>query len=267
MPVKPLLKWVGGKTQILDKVLDAIPECYGTYIEPFVGGGSVLLAVLETGKAQGPVLASDLNPDLIHFYEEIQERPEEFIQETMALLSSVTDLKETFYAERTKFNDPACPKSAARFWFINKTCFRGMFRTGPKGYNVPFGHGTLPTLDPDHVRVVSDLLQCVEFRCCPYTEALMRATQDDDVVYLDPPYVPVSAVSFVGYTVEGFKAEDHARLFTMCKSLPCTFVMSNADAPAVRTAFEDYKVDTVGVRRAINAKKPGTRTTEVIVSS
>jgi len=267
MPVKPLLKWVGGKTQILDKVLDAIPECYGTYIEPFVGGGSVLLAVLESGKAQGPVLASDLNPDLIHFYEEVQEHPETFIQETQELLASVQDLKTSFHEERIKFNDPTYPKSAARFWFINKTCFRGMFRTGPKGYNVPFGHGTLPTLNPDHVREVSELLQCVEFRCYSYTEALLRAVLGD-VVYLDPPYVPVTAVSFVGYTVEGFKADEHARLFALCKNLPCSFVMSNADAPAVRTAFEeDYTLATVKVRRAINAKKPGARTTEVIVSN
>lgn len=264
MPVKPLLKWVGGKTQILDKVLDAIPECYGTYIEPFLGGGSVLLGALESGKIHGHVQASDFNPDLINFYNCVQNDPEAFIEETTRMLSSVEDLKKSYYAERKTFNNPEVPMSAARFWFINKTCFRGMFRTGPNGYNVPFGHGILPTLEPEHVRNVSNLIRNVEFICCSYEQAL-ASINATDVVYIDPPYLPVNDVSFVGYTEKGFDADEHARLFALCKSLPCKFVMSNADVPAIHTAFEDYTIDTVEVRRAINAKKPGTRTTEVIV--
>jgi DNA adenine methylase len=266
MVVKPLIKWVGGKTQILTTVLDAIPECTGTYYEPFLGGGSVLLGLLSLGKLKGRICASDLNPHLIHFYREIQMNPERFITDVSELLSSIIDLKEGYYTQRGYFNDTTRPLSAARFWFINKTCFRGMFRTGPNGYNVPFGHGKSPVLDPEHVRAVSKLIQRVEFKHCSYIDALKDITLNN-FVYLDPPYVPITAVSFVDYTLEGFSSIDHETLFSLCKRLPCPFLMSNSNAPLLKESFEGYEIKTIDVRRAINSKNPGERTTEVLVSN
>lgn len=262
--MKPLLKWVGGKTQILEEVLATFPAYIGTYREPFVGGGSVLLGMLERGATR--VVASDLNPDLIHFYQVIQRDPEGFIAQTNDLLASVDVLEDAYYTQRALFNDPTVEKSAARFWFINKTCFRGLYRTGPNGYNVPFGHGTLPRLDPEHVRTVSTLIQPVSFRCCSYTEALSEACTGD-LVYLDPPYVPLTATSFVGYTTAGFSANEHLRLFDTCKHLPCAWVMSNADTPLVRSALAGCTFSTVSARRAIHSKNPGTRTTELLCKS
>lgn len=266
MIIKPLLKWVGGKTQLLETLLEDIPTCTGTYYEPFLGGGSVLLALLSLGKLHGRVCASDLNPHLIQFYREIQTRPEHFITEVSELLSNVVELKEFYYIQRKVFNDPNVPFSAARFWFINKTCFRGMFRTGPNGYNVPFGHGKLPVLDAAHVREVSKLIQRVEFKHCSYLDAL-KSVKENDYVYLDPPYVPVTAVSFVDYTIEGFSSSDHEQLFSICKALPCPFLMSNSNAPILLDTFKDYTIKTVNVRRAINSKNPGERTTEVLISN
>lgn len=262
--MKPLLKWVGGKTQILEDVLATFPDYTGTYREPFVGGGSVLLGMLERGANR--VVASDLNPDLIHFYQSIQSDPEGFIAQTNDLLASVGVLEDDYYTQRTLFNDRTVPRSASRFWFINKTCFRGLYRTGPNGYNVPFGHGTLPKLDPDHVRAVSALIQPVVFRCCSYTEALGEA-RPGDLVYMDPPYVPLTATSFVGYTTEGFSSDDHMRLFDTCKHLPCAWVMSNSDTPLVRSALSGCTFSSVSVRRAIHSKNPGSRTTELLCKS
>lgn len=270
--MKPLLKWVGGKTQILDAVVGALAAAErapdGTYYEPFVGGGSVLLAALERGVARGRVVASDANARLIHFYQSVQSDPEAFLRDVAALLDGLdaAALEARYYAERARFNDAAVPWSAARFWFLNKTCFRGMYRTGRNGFNVPFGHGAVPTCSAEHVRAVAAAIQRVEFRCCDYADAVADA-RAGDLVYLDPPYVPVSATSsFVGYTEGGFGAAEHARLFEACKALPCAFVMSNADVPAVTDAFAAYRVERVGVRRAIHAKQPGTRMQEVIVS-
>lgn len=296
MYVQPLLKWLGGKTQIIDDVMGAFPrDIGGCYIEPFVGGGSVLLALLtlvEDGSmsVSGKIVACDVNTRLVSFYKNIQTNVDEVLQCFGEIASAYNacgddmDKKEAYYYEqRTVFNNMwihglglgdggwGSALSAAMFLFLNKTCFRGMYREGPHGFNVPFGHYKTPlVVREEHVRRVSRLLRHVEFRCCSF-EDVLKGVEVEDFVYLDPPYAPESKTSFVGYQKEGFDMNKHRLLFAVCENMrskKVKHVMSNADVALVAEHMpgEWYHKRVLSCRRAINSKKPDARTNEVLLS-
>lgn len=281
--MKPFLKWVGGKTQIIQDVLGAFPSEINDYHEIFVGGGSVLLAALEKANVKGKFYAYDLNKILIDTYKDIQARPKELQKEVCELFSVYDSLKGTeinrkpmdekealtskesyYYWVRHLYNTGAKNKTAM-FIFLNKTCFRGVYREGPNGFNVPYGHYKTTPAVPDLIKV-SEVIQKVEFIHCDFREAIQRA-KPGDFMYLDPPYAPETKTSFVGYTKDGFGMKDHEELFEMTKSSGAHFVMSNAGVDLVRDAFSDYTVTDIKARRAINSKNPASNTTEVIVRS
>jgi len=290
--MKPFLKWVGGKTQIIDKILESFPKTMHNYHEPFLGGGSVLLAILSAKQAKqiqitGTIYASDLNPNLIYLYKAVQSNLPELIQEVKQLitqynqykgtavnrkpasLEDVTSTESYYYWIRNSFNileDKSTIKASAMMFFLNKTCFRGVYREGPNGYNVPYGHYKNPSImDETHMQDVSKLIQGVVFTCQPFMTSFEKIVKDD-FIYLDPPYVPETATSFVGYTADGFNLEDHNKLFKECKKY--SFVMSNSNVQLVRDAFPiPYKTTVVLCRRAINSKKPESKTNEIIIRS
>lgn len=256
--MKPFLKWVGGKTQILEEVMKQFPETIQDYYEPFLGGGSILLEVLERKIVKGNIYASDLNGHLIDLYVAVQTDVEGLIASVKKLME-VPSTEEYYYQIRDSFNQTP---SSAKFLYLNKTCFRGVYREGPRGFNVPYGHYKNPgILDEDHLRAVSALIQPVVFSVTSFEDVLSQA-KEGDFVYLDPPYVPLNATSFVGYKAGGFSK--HAELFELCKTLP-NFLLSNADVPLVREAFQGYEIKTISARRAIHSKKPESRTNEVLI--
>lgn len=283
--MKPFLKWVGGKTQILDQVLAAFPNRIDNYYEPFVGGGSVLLAVLSRPDIliQGRIYASDVNPHLISVYTAIQQDVEGFLCELKELCdvfhslgghvvhrdpATLEDAKTSresyYYWIRKQMNEQPRP---AMFVFLNKTCFRGVYREGPRGFNVPYGHYKQPAIfDPDHLRAVSRLLQRVVFSVCSFETAL-QGVQAGDFVYLDPPYVPLNTTSFTSYVRDGF--DKHEELFRLCKQLPSKFLMSNHAVQLVCDSFPEptYKAKRIPVRRAIHSKDPSSTVDEVLVSN
>ena len=263
--MRPLLKWVGGKTQIMDKVLAKIPDELHSYHEPFAGGGSVFLAVLASKTIRGQVYVSDLNRHLISFYQAVKTDVNALLDGLAALMAEndAAESKEDFYYTcRARFNSAPTP---ALFLFLNKTCFRGVYREGPSGFNVPFGHMKNPGVyDEAHLREVSAAIQRVTFTCQPFEDAL-KAVKPGDFVYADPPYVPVTSTSFVGYTKDGFPLAAHEQLFAELKK--CRFLLSNADAPLVRTTFQGYDIEQVSCRRAIHSVNPAARAMEVLVSS
>jgi DNA adenine methylase len=302
---KPFLKWVGGKTQILDEVLSRFPRAMRDYHEPFVGGGSVLLALLShraTGAVavSGTVYASDLNPTLIGLYKNVQGRVEELIAEVRRLVAempvtavtaadeevnrSPASLEEAcaspesyYYWSRARFNaiaDRASVEASALFLLLNKTCFRGVYREGPRGFNVPYGHYKNPgLLDEGHLRAVSTLLEGVVFTCGSFSETLEKV-QEGDFVYLDPPYAPLvkeGTASFVSYTADGFDLETHRTLFKGIEGLrqkKASWLMSNADVDLVKEAFPaaaGYETSLVSCRRAIHSKTPDARANEVLI--
>jgi len=291
--MKPFLKWVGGKTQILEQVMALFPKEIKDYHEPFLGGGSVLLAFLTAVKngsikLTGKVYASDLNTNLIGLYKNVQSNPDALTAEVKKLtdefakctgstvnrkpatLQEAESPESYYYWIRKRFNalpaqERGSAAASAMFLFMNKTCFRGVYREGPNGFNVPYGHYANPAI-LDDIRPVSELIKDVVFTARPFSESLATVTATD-FVYLDPPYAPESTTSFVGYTKDGFNLETHKALFELCRKLP-RFLMSNAEVKLVKDAFPPpYVTKVISCRRAINSKKPESRANEVLITN
>ena len=290
---KPFLKWVGGKTQILKNIISKIPVEMNNYHELFLGGGSVLLAVLSLQKQKQIVIkekiyAYDINSVLINVYIHIQNNKDElykhinlYITEYDSIEGLIINRKPTsieeaktskesyYYWIRQKYNsiDKNTIECSALFMFINKTCFRGMYREGPNGYNVPYGHykKTPTIISETDLNYISDLIKDVEFIHSDFSSSI-KNVKDGDFVYLDPPYAPENANSFVGYVTGGFNLEMHKMLFSEIKKLgKIKFAMSNAKVDLVTENFQEYNCEDIIARRAINSKNPGSTTTEVII--
>ncbi len=290
---KPFLKWAGGKTQIINDIISKIPKKMDNYHELFLGGGSVLLAVLSLQKQdkiviKNKVYAYDINSVLINVYKNIQNNKEQlfkyinsYIKEYDSIKgtevnrkpTSITEAKTSkesyYYWIRNKYNniDKNTVECSALFMFINKTCFRGLYREGPNGYNVPYGHykKTPAIITESDLNYISDLIQNVEFKQSSFTDSI-KNVKKGDFVYLDPPYAPINTESFVSYVADGFNLETHKLLFNEIKNLgKIKFAMSNAKVAIVTDYFKDYNSVDITARRAINSKKPESTTTEVII--
>jgi DNA adenine methylase len=294
---KPLLKWVGGKTQIMDKLISEFPPEINNYREIFLGGGSVLLTVLESIKkgnlkVNGEVFAYDLNEALVYLYKNIQSNHHEFYNEIQNLIKTfhlcgdgeiirkpknITEAmqsKENYYYfirnEYNKLMDKKTVSSSSMFLFLNKTCFRGVYRVGPNGFNVPYGHYKNPEIiNKKHLEEIHLLIQPVHFKCCDFKDSL-NEVEKDDYVYLDPPYAPEKETSFVGYTENGFNLENHTILFQLIHKLTekgNKIMMSNADVKLVRDNFknEKYIIKSLLCKRSINSKNPEAKAKEVII--
>jgi len=298
---KPILKWVGGKTQIIDKLITNFPVEINNYREAFLGGGSVLLTLLSYVKSgiikiQGNIYAYDLNEPLIYIYKNIQTHHNELydilqtiikdfnecgngeINRTPANIIEAKIAKENYYywirSEYNKLclNDKKSILGSAMFIFLNKTCFRGVFRIGPKGFNVPYGHYNNPEIiNKEHLEEINSLIQNVVFECCDFNTSLTNV-ESNDFVYLDPPYAPETDTSFVGYTENGFNIENHNNLFKLIHVLTDTnkkIMLSNADVSLVRKNFtnEKYSILSILCKRSINSKNPEAKAKEVIITN
>ena len=297
---KPILKWVGGKTQIIDKLIVDFPIEINNYREAFLGGGSVLLAFLSYVKSgiikiNGNIYAYDLNEPLIYIYKNIQTQRNELYD---VLKNIITDFKECgngkinrtpenieeakiakenyYYWIRSEYNklcltDKKSILGSAMLIFLNKTCFRGIFRVGPNGFNVPYGHYSNPEIiNKEHLDNIHNLIQNVLFECCDFNTSLANIEQGD-FAYLDPPYAPETNTSFVGYTEKGFDIENHKKLFNLIHNLTDAkhkIMLSNADVSLVRENFkEKYSTSTILCKRSINSKNPESKAKEVIIKN
>ena len=271
--MKPFIKWVGGKTQILKETLSHFPNTIENYHEPFVGGGSVLLNVLSKNIVQDKIYASDTNYSLIQLYKHVQNNFEELYIELKKIYKNYEnnieekEKEKYYYSMRQLFN--TCDKNSiehsALFMFLNKTCFRGLYREGPNGFNVPYGHyKKVNIIDKDELEKISELIKNVNFECLDFRESLKKVGSQD-FVYLDPPYAPETKNSFVGYTKGGFKLEDHNELFKTIKENIPIFVMSNSNVELVNESFQGYDKKVIIAKRSINSKNPESKTEEVIV--
>tara|TARA_B100000482_G_scaffold84249_1_gene60189 strand:- start:6569 stop:7465 length:897 start_codon:yes stop_codon:yes gene_type:complete len=290
---KPFLKWVGGKTQIIESIISKVPAEMNNYHDIFLGGGSVLFAILSLHKQnkiiiRNKVYAYDVNKVLIGVFRHVQENKDElyknlnfYIKEYDSIKGSIinrspTSIEEAktskesyYYWVRNKYNciDKSTVECSALFMFINKTCFRGMYREGPNGYNVPYGHykKTPRIISKTELDYISDLIKDVEFVNSDYSHSIKKIKKGD-FVYLDPPYAPKNSNSFIGYVADGFSLEMHKTLFSEIKKLgKIRFVMSNAKVDLVTENFREYFCEDIAVKRAINSKNPGLLTTEVLI--
>jgi DNA adenine methylase len=320
--MKPFLKWVGGKSQILDEVLSKFPKKFDNYHEIFLGGGSVLFGTLLKIRSKeinvtGEVYAYDINASLINTYKCIQETPDEIYANILTLIENynkcpvdngnnkpsnlveaMTSKESYYYWVRKEFNSLKSESAeeillkSAMFIFLNKTCFRGLYRESKNGFNVPFGNYKTPEIaNLEHLREISKLIEGVNFQCLDFENSLLNVAKGD-FVYLDPPYAPENDKSFTKYSIEDFTIDKHNKLFNMVKELQCSFVMSNANVPLVIDSFraqmspdtggvkaqmsldikdvkgqsQGFIIDRISCKRAINSKNPGAKTTEVLIS-
>lgn len=186
---KPILKWAGGKTQMLGDLIPKVPTSYGRYIEPFFGGGAMFFAL----QPENAVIA-DSNPELINMYRQVADHVDEVIN----YLKKYENTSEMFYDVRS-LEWTALPKAeaAARTIFLNKTCFNGLYRVNKQGqFNVPFGKYKNPKIcDEEGLRAASEVLKKAEILCGDYLLVLEHYAQPGDFVFLDPPYLPISEYS------------------------------------------------------------------------
>jgi DNA adenine methylase len=261
----PFVKWAGGKTQLLDAIDSMVPDSFGRYFEPFLGGGAVFFHLVGKGvKFESRI--SDINSELINAYITIKSNVEELIEVLQIYEQEYRRDPAVFYyqlRDSPEYSNNDNVKRSARFITLNRTCFNGLYRVNRQGkFNVPMGRYNNPTIcNSDNLRNVSAALNQSNARISvgDYKDILLQA-KENDFIYLDPPYVPSSKTSdFTGYTNNGFTVKDQEDLsntFKKLDSLGCRVLLSNSDTPLVRELYCDYASNIVEVdaKRAINSK-------------
>lgn len=255
----PFLKYAGGKRQLLPSLIDAIPETdFGAYYEPMVGGGAFFFEMFNRGWI-GKARIGDINRELVTTYCAIRDNVERVIEK----LREYENEASMFYAvrEQRPFDDADMQDKAsiaARMIFLNRTAFNGMYRVNRHGqFNVPFGNYKNPTIcDEARLRAAADALQGIRITCENFDEVVAYA-DENDFVYFDPPYIPISpTANFVGYTAGGFGMEDHEHLALVFEELierGVYCLLSNADVPWVHDRFAEFEIVCVKAKRAINS--------------
>lgn len=255
--VAPVLKWVGGKRQLIETFSPLLPKRITSYCEPFVGGGALLFS-LQPNTAY----INDINADLICVYTVIRDNVNELIEE----LKKYKNESAFFYSvrdwdrDKEKYSSLSEIERAARILYLNKTCYNGLYRVNNAGeFNSPFGNYRNPNIVNEPVlRAVSAYFNTatVYFSSLDYAEVL-KEIKKGTFVYLDPPYDPVSETSnFTGYSKGGFSKEDQIRLRQCCDDLQkrgIKFMLSNSATPFILDQYADYNISIVQAKRAINS--------------
>ncbi len=285
MLAKPFIKWVGGKSQLLEEIKEKYPPKIEKYCEPFVGGGAVLFDILSS-KHPETVLINDINKELINTYSQIKNNCNDMINQLSELQTiykshTLEENKAYFYEKRQRYNelkvngnDAENLEKAALFIFLNKTCFNGLYRVNSKGlFNVPFNNAKNPLLcDEENLRACSEVLQNVEMRVGDYKEC-KDFIDSNTFVYIDPPYRPLSqTAAFTSYSENGFSDDDQKTLYKFIKEMitekNAKVLVSNSDPKNTDVNdnfFDDlydknhFQIKRVSAARMINsnAKKRG----------
>jgi DNA adenine methylase len=259
---RPILKWVGGKGQLLDRLQPLFPPKFNRYIEPFAGAGAVFFRLYNLGRIGAnprlrvvPAILNDFNGELMSVYQAVRDHLDELIDELARHQAHVND-PDYYYYVRNLDREPdfaqwPLPVRAARTIFLNKTGYNGLYRVNQSGYfNVPFGRYKHPTvLDRDVLKAAHLALQRVDLMCSDFAQPL-RLARKGDFIYIDPPYQPLSrTANFTAYTSRGFGWSEQQRLAKWLARVArrgCYVLINNADTPQVRelyrSAFEERGV-------------------------
>lgn len=261
---RPLLKWAGGKTQLLDELMSMMPKKYGRYIEPFCGGGALFFAVRPHGG-----LISDSNPEIVNLYRTVASDVEAIIAQLLCRKNT----EEEFYTVRAQDWTKLSPvEAAARTIFLNRTCYNGLYRVNKKGqFNVPFGKYKNPKiLDVTSLRAASNLLKNTTIICADYKDVLRENARPGDFIFLDPPYLPVSEYAdFKRYTKEQFYEEDHIELAAEVRRLHdsgCHVILTNSNHPLVHEQYKQFSIEVVQTKRYISCNGKGRKGEDVLVN-
>ena len=283
-PVRPFLKWAGGKRQLLPRLREFYPEAFGAYREPFLGSGAVFFDLVNQGRLAGRRASlTDTNADLVGCYSTLQDEPEAVVRRLRRLAAAYKqDPEGHYYRLRERFNLARQAIShgggidsgrytaalAAMLVYLNRTGFNGLFRLNASGqFNVPLGRYSNPSIcDAATLRRVAAVLAApgVSIAQVSYVDGLAAASAED-FIYLDPPYAPLSATArFTAYTAAGFAAADQAELQRTVVRLArqgCWVLLSNSTAPEVAALYDGNRdAERAGLRcykiparRAINS--------------
>ena len=260
--LRSALKWVGGKKRIAKEIVSFFPAEFNSYIEPFLGGASVFL---EASPRQAYL--SDLNPSLINFYVALRDAPKKLINKAEKYeleynsLASQALKKAFYYKVRQEYNEEAKKNNtehAARFLFLNKTSFNGLYRENSKGeFNVPFNNKEkLVLFDKQNIFQNSQALSGAHLSTSTFSDAAMKARKGD-LVYFDPPYIPLSSTSaFTDYTKSSFGPEAQIQLRDIASQLVSrgsTVVLSNSYSPEVKRLYKDFELHELRINRLVAA--------------
>jgi len=266
MKLKLFIKWAGGKRGLLPELLVRIPPQFNNYFEPFVGGGALFFEMKQLGLLENKtVYLFDKNSELINAYQVVKQRPKDLI--AMLLEFKAKHTKEFYYEIRlldrnSDFKSLNPIYRAARFIYLNKTCFNGLYRVNSKGFfNVPIGSYANPSIcDAETILMTSEALQPIEIIHGCYSNILTLANEHD-FVYFDPPYHPLSATShFTAYGEELFLDAEQTALLEVFKTLDsrgCFVMHSNSNSEFIKTLYRDYLIEFVEMERFINSKSSG----------
>jgi DNA adenine methylase len=261
MQAHPFIKWVGGKTQLLSELLKHFPEKIGTYYEPFIGGGAVFFTLASTRRFERACI-NDWNEELVNLYRTVRDSPADLMAVLLVIEEEYKETPETVYY-KWRAEDPKTLKplvAAARFIFLNKAGFNGLYRVNKKGgFNVPWGkREKVTTFDPENILACSKALLMNGSITQGDFESAVTEAKAGDLVYFDPPYVPVNLTSnFTSYTSDGFGFPEQERLAKLFKTLVARgvkVVLSNSDTQVVRDLYAGCIIHSVQARRAVNSK-------------
>lgn len=258
--VAPVVKWVGGKRQLLPEIKKYSPKKYNTYFEPFVGGGAVLFELQPKN-----AIVNDINKELINLYSVIQNNVDDLI-EKLSDTESYSNTSDCYYRVRElyrepqKYNKMTGVDRAARILYLNKTCYNGLYRVNSMGeFNSPFGSYKNPNIiNSITLKAVSKYFNesNIKFLNGDF-EKTVKTAKKDDFVYFDPPYAPISKTSnFTGYNENGFGENEQIRLKELCDTLDkkgVKFLLSNSDCEFIRELYKDYNIVTIKAKRTINS--------------
>jgi DNA adenine methylase len=252
-----VLKWAGGKGQLLDQLVPRARAAMGAaYHEPFLGGGALFFELARIGALPPRVTLSDANPLLVELYVTVRDQPDQLIEHLRE--HQARHGEAHYYAVRQQVPGVAVAR-AARVVYLNKTCFNGLYRVNSKGvFNVPMGSYVDPNIcDEPNLRAASAALQGAEITLSDFA-AVADRSRPGDFVYFDPPYDPVSPTSrFTSYARAGFGPDEQRRLRDLAWALHCRGVrilLSNSMTPLVRELYAGFSLDTVLAARSVNSR-------------
>lgn len=287
--VEPILKWAGGKRQLLDALYARFPESFDRYHEPFVGGGALFF---DLEPESGTI--NDANSRLVSLYERVRDEPDRLVERLESFADPESDPDPTlpyaettqrgrevesyYYQQRARFNDRPYTgeydplEEAALLVYLNRTCYNGLYRENADGgFNVPIGRYA----DPDwvkrgRIRRASGVLENVEIYNRDF-EYVLEAAEPGDLVYFDPPYEPMSPTAdFTSYSADGFDREDQERLIEAASTLDDRGVhvlISNSGVTYDRYVEAGFHVDTVDATRAINSDGAGRDAVDEVIAT
>jgi len=248
--LKPILKWAGGKRQMLPGLIKCIPEKFNNYIEPFIGGGALFFFLNKNNS-----IVSDTNDELINLYKEVAKNPNKILEK----LKEYKNTKDYFYTVRKKVPNNLTDR-ACRTIFLNRTCFNGLYRVNKKGeFNVPFADNkSIKLTDESNLLKTSKLLKKTKLLSLSYDLVLKKYAKKNDLVFLDPPYLPVSKFSdFKRYTKEQFHLDDHKKLAILYEELDkkgCYLILTNSNTPEILKLYNKFNIKILNTKRNINSK-------------